>query len=140
MSELVLVITTLQNEPTIFVTKFWRDLHWAVLKRSIRNATKASLVGLLFFFILSVSATKAQQSVELVVLIDLSQSVSAIGPDGQSEFQKNVAGVSQVLRQAPAGAHITVLGITDDSFAQAYFLLSAAVAPEAGYFGERLAG
>jgi len=139
MAETVSAITTLQNEPTLFVTKFWRDFHWTVLKRSVGNAAKASLIGLLFFFILSVSATKAQQSVELVVLIDLSQSVSAGGPDGQSEFQKNVAGVSQILRQAPAGAHITVVGITDDSFAQPYFLLSAAVAPEAGYFGEKLA-
>ena len=39
----------------------------------------------------------------------------------------------------PAGAHVTVLGITDDSFAQPYFLLSATVTSEAGYFGEKLA-
>jgi len=65
--------------------------------------------------------------------------VGANGPDDRSEFQKNVAAVSQVLRRVPAGAHVTILGITDDSFAQPYFLLRATVAPEAGYFGEKLA-
>jgi hypothetical protein len=123
----------------IFVTKFWRDFHWAVLKRSIGNVTKAFTAGLFFFLFLAVSATKAQQPIELVVLLDLSQSVGANGPDSRSEFQKNVAGVSQVLRQVPAGAHVTVLGITDDSFAQPYFLLSPTVASETGYFGEKLA-
>ncbi len=136
---LVQEIMALQSEPEVFVTKFWRDFHWAVLKRSIGNATKVGLVGALFFLFLSTPAMKAEQRVELVVLIDLSQSVGANGPDDRSEFQKNVAAVSQVLRHVPAGAHVTVLGITDDSFGQPYLLLSATVAPEVGYFGEKLA-
>jgi len=139
LAQLVQEIMALQSEPAVFVTKFWRDFHWAVLKRSMGNAAKAFTVGLLFFLFFSTSATKAQQRVELVVLIDLSQSVGANGPDDRSEFQKNVAAVSQVLRQVPAGAHVTVVGITDDSFGQPYFLLRAAVAPETGYFGEKLA-
>jgi hypothetical protein len=139
LAELVREIMALQSEPAVFVTKFWRDFHWTVLKRSIGNAAKVGLVGVLFFLFLSTPATNAQQRVELVVLIDLSRSVSANGPDDRSEFQKNVAAVSQVLRQVPAGAHVTVLGITDDSFAQPYFLLRATVAPEVGHFGEKLA-
>jgi hypothetical protein len=135
---LVQEIMALQSEPAVFVTKFWRDFHWAVLKRSIGNAAKVGLVGVLFFLFLSTLTTNAQQRVELVVLIDLSRSVGANGPDDRSEFQKNVAAVSQVLRQVPAGAHVTILGITDDSFAQPYFLLRATVASEAGYFGEKL--
>jgi hypothetical protein len=55
------------------------------------------------------------------------------------EFHKNVEAVSQVLTQVLAGAHVTVLGITDDSFAQPYFLLRASVASEVGHFGEKLA-
>jgi len=139
LAELVREIMALQSEPAVFVTKFWRDFHWAVLKRSIGNAAKVFLVGLLFILFLSTPGTEAQQRVELVVLIDLSRSVGANGPDDRSEFQKNVAAVSQVLRRVPAGAHVTILGITDDSFAQPYFLLRATVAPEAGYFGEKLA-
>jgi hypothetical protein len=139
LAQLIQEIMVLQNEPAVFVAKFWRDFHWAVLKRSIGNAAKAFIVGLVFSLFLTMTATEAQQRVELVVLIDLSQSVGATGPDNRSEFQKNVAAVSRVLRQVPAGAHVTVLGITNDSFAQPYFLLSATVTSEAGYFGEKLA-
>lgn len=139
LARLVKEIMTLESEAEVFVTKFWRDFHWAVLKRSIANATKAFAVGVLSLLLLTSPAAGAQPPVELVVLIDLSRSVGMNGPDDRSEFQKNVAAVSRVLRQVPAGAHVTVLGITDDSFAQPYFLLRATVAPEVGYFGEKLA-
>ena len=92
-----------------------------------------------FVFFLSRLATKARRRLELVVLVDLSRSVGTNNPDDRSEFQKNVAAVSPVLRQVPAGAHVSVLGITDDSFARPYFLLGATVIPEVGYFGEKLA-
>ncbi len=42
------------------------------------------------------------------------------------------------LAQIPPGGHITVIGITDRSFAQPYILLSASVPEDPGYFGERL--
>jgi hypothetical protein len=60
------------------------------------------------------------------------------GPDGTTEFQKNIDGVTDVLAQVPAGARITIIGITDRSFAQPYILLSATVPDDPGYFGERL--
>jgi hypothetical protein len=138
LAQLIQEILALQSEPAVFVTKFWRDFHWVVLKRSIGNAAKVGLVGVLFFLFLLTPAANAQQRVELVILIDLSRSVGANGPDDRSEFQKNVTAVSQVLRQVPAGVRVTILGITDDSFAPPYFLLRATVAPEVGYFGEKL--
>jgi hypothetical protein len=46
---------------------------------------------------------------------------------------------SRLLAQVPAGTHLTVLGITDNSFAQPYILLSAEVAADEGYFHEKLA-
>jgi hypothetical protein len=136
LAELGQEILALQSEPGLFVSKFWRDFHWAVLKRSVGNAAKAfalGALGLLFAF-----PARAQKPLELVILIDLRQSVRANGPDHRSEFQKNVAAVSEVLRHVPAGAHITVVGITDDSFAQPYFLLSATVTGDTGYFGEKI--
>ena len=60
-------------------------------------------------------------------------------PDAKSDFQKNIDGVTRLLSQAPAGSRITVIGITDHSFAQPYILLSARIPDDAGYFGERLA-
>jgi hypothetical protein len=65
--------------------------------------------------------------------------VAAPGQDGRTEFQKNIAAVSGVLGQAPVRTHVTVVGITDNSFAQPYILLSATISSDAGYFDEHLA-
>jgi len=89
-------------------------------------------------FLLPFTPVRAQQPVELVILIDLSQSVGARAPDGRSEFQQNVVAISRVLRQVPTGAHVTIIGLTDDSFSEPYRPLSATVAAEPGYFGEKL--
>jgi hypothetical protein len=132
-------ILTLQNEPERFAAKFWRDFHLAVLRRSVGNTTKAFMVGALGLLLFFAPRAMAERPLELVVLIDLSRSVGVKGADSRSEFQKNAAAVSQVLRQVPAGAHVTVVGVTDDSLGQPYILLSATVASDPGYFGEKLA-
>jgi hypothetical protein len=74
----------------------------------------------------------------LKIVIDLTQSVATLGPDGKTDFQKNIEGVTHVLAQVPAGPRVTVIGITDDSVAPPYVLLSAHNPDYAGYFGERL--
>jgi hypothetical protein len=139
LSLLVKEIITLQSEPAEFEKQFWRDFHWAMLRRSMASARKVFVIGTLLALLLVPSAIHAQQPLELVVLLDLSRSVSVSGPDRQTEFQKNITAVGQLLKQVPAGAHVTIVGITDNSFAQPYVLLSASVAPEQGYFGEKLA-
>jgi hypothetical protein len=60
------------------------------------------------------------------------------GADQKQEFQKKVEAVTRLLAVSPPGARITVLGITDRSFAQPSILLSAELSDDAGYFGERL--
>jgi hypothetical protein len=47
--------------------------------------------------------------------------------------------VTRILANLPAGARVTVVGITDNSFAQPYQLLSAELTENEGYFKERLA-
>lgn len=74
----------------------------------------------------------------MVVAIDFTQSVAVPGPDGTTEFQKNVEGVTRLLAEVPSGTHLTVIGITDRTFSQPYILLRAAVPDDPGYFGERL--
>jgi hypothetical protein len=70
--------------------------------------------------------------------VDLTQSVQDTGPDGKSNFQKNIGAVSTLLGKLPGSTRIVVLGITDQSFAQPYLLLSARVTDDPGHFGERL--
>jgi hypothetical protein len=130
--------TMLRNEPGIFANRFWRDFYRALLTNAARSAmTKLSLF-IILLSALAVCTANAQDHLTMVVAIDLTRSVSGIGPDGESDFQKNIEGVTRVLSQVPASTQVTVIGITDHSFAQPYILLSAHVPENTGYFGERL--
>jgi hypothetical protein len=130
-------ITSLQNEARVFAARFWRNFYRAMLTHSVRSAmTKLSVVALAL--LLSHGWALAQDQTNLVIAIDLSQSVAVVGPDQKTEFQKNVDGVTKLLAQVPADSRVTVIGITDKSFAQPDILLSATIPNDAGYFGERL--
>jgi hypothetical protein len=138
MAEIGSEITRLRNAPGIFVARFWRDFYRALLL----NATRSAMTKLLMaFFVLSLlfgPRARAEDRLNLVIAIDLTRSVAATGPDGRSDFQKNVEGVTRLLTQVPAGSRLAIIGITDHSFAEPYILMSARVPDEPGYFGERL--
>jgi len=138
MSEILVQATMLRNEPEIFVNRFWRDFYYALLSNAARNAMTKLLIYILGVFLAYSCRAQTGDRLNMVVAIDLTRSVAGVGPDGKTDFQKNVEGVSRLLLQVPARAHITVIGITDHSFAQPYILLSAHVPDDAGYFGERL--
>jgi hypothetical protein len=139
MVEIACQVTMLRNEPGIFVARFWFDFYRAMLSNAVRSAITKLLVLILGLFLLAPERAHAEDHLSEVVAIDLTQSVATSGPDSKSEFQKNVDGVTLLLSEVPAGSRITVIGITDHSFAQPYILLSARVPGDSGYFGERLA-
>jgi hypothetical protein len=138
MCEIASEATMLRNEPEMFVKRFWRDFYYALLSNAARSAMTKLLVLVLGISFLGIGHAHAEDRLNMVIAIDLTQSVAGAGPDGKTDFQKNIDGVTRVLSQVPAGAHVTVIGITDHSFAQPYILLSAHVPEDAGYFGERL--
>jgi hypothetical protein len=129
----------LHNEPAIFAARFRRDFYRAMLSNAVRSAMTKLLLVIIGIAFAASSSAHGQLRNDLVVGIDLTASVSATGPDGTSEFQKDVDGVRRLLSQVPAGSRVTVIGITDRSFAQPYILLSARTDADGGYFGERLA-
>lgn len=88
IAELVREIIALHNRPAVFVAKFWRDFH--ILSPGAANAAKAFTVGSFSLLFLLTAPVRAQQPLEPVVLVVLSQSVTANGTDGRSEFQTNV--------------------------------------------------
>ena len=139
MGEIAAEATMHRNEPEIFVNCFWRDFYYALLSNATRSAMKKLLVLVLGVLFLAVGRAHAEDRLDMVIAIDLTQSVATVGPDGKSDFQKNIEGVTRLLAQVPAGARIRVIGITDHSFAQPYILLSAHIPDDPGYFGERLA-
>jgi len=138
MSEIASEATLRRNEPEIFVNCFWRDFYYSLLSNAARSAMTKLLVLVFGVFLLGVGRAHAEDRLNMVIAIDLTQSVATASPDGESDFQKNIDGVTRVLSQVPAGARVTVIGITDRSFAQPYILLSAHVLDDPGYFGERL--
>ncbi|MGB6688542.1 MAG: VWA domain-containing protein [Terracidiphilus sp.] len=139
-AQIARMVIDLRNEPAIFAVRFWRDFYRAMLTNAVRSALSKSLIIPLAFAALAVPVSRAQANENLVVAIDLTASVAATGPDGKSEFQKNIDAVTGVLAQVPAASRVTVIGITDHSFAQPYILMSARTGADPGYFGERLSG
>jgi hypothetical protein len=128
----------LQNEAGVFSARLWRTFYRSMLTHT---AKKAMLKLLLFGFLaLSLGArpAAAAEHVNIVLAVDLTQSVATTGPNGETEFTKNLNGVARLLAHAPANAHITVIGITDASFTQPYVLLGGNVPEDPGYFGEKL--
>jgi hypothetical protein len=134
-------LTVLENEAAVFIARFWRDFCRSMLSHAARSALSKLLVvviGVGVLFLMPHHAFAADR-LDLVVMVDLTQSVAVRGHDGKSESQKNLQAVTRLLAQLPAGSHMTIICITDNSFAQPYILLSADIGDDAGYFGEKLA-
>jgi hypothetical protein len=138
MAEIVYQVTALRNAPQAFEARYWRDFYRALLLGATRSAMTKLLFGLIAVVGLAAPYARAQSHLNLVVAIDLTRSVATTGPDGRSDFQKNVEGVGKVLAQIPAGARLTIIGITDQSFSEPYLLMRAQVPDDPGYFGEKL--
>jgi hypothetical protein len=140
LAEIAFKITALRNAPQALEARYWRDFYRALLL----GATRSAMAKLLLVFIAGVAfavpRAHAEDHLDLVVAIDLTQSVAAIGPDGKSDFGKNVEGVGKLLVQVPAGTELTVIGITDQSFSEPNILMRARVPDDPGYFEERLTG
>jgi hypothetical protein len=138
MSMLVAEISGLEDEAGIFAAGFWRDFYAALLTNAAQKAITKLLMVVLAVTLLPHAWADSGGHLSLVIAIDLTKSVDVVGPDGKTEFQKNIDGVTGIIEKIPAGAHVAIIGITDHSFAQPYILLSASVSADAGYFGERL--
>lgn len=138
MVEIALQVAMLRNEPAIFASRFWRDFYRSLLSNAARNAMTKLFVFILGVSLFAAHPVHAEDRLNMVVAIDLSRSVAGVGPDGRSDFEKNIDGVTRLLSDLPSGAHVTVIAITDHSFAQPYILMQTHVPDDAGYFGEQL--
>ena len=131
--------TACTNAPALFESAFWREFYRAALTHTARKGLQKVLTLILGFLLIGASTIHAQEKqLNLVVALDLSASVASKGPDGTTDFEKNVVAIGGLLEQLPAGSHVTVIGITADSFGEPDILLSAQIDPDPGYFDERL--
>jgi hypothetical protein len=139
MAALLARSTDLANEGAIFEARFQRDFYRSMLTHTVRKSLgKLLVVGICVLLPTFGVLRAAQRPLNLVIAIDLSASVASKGPDGKTDFAKNVAAVTQLLATVSAGSHVTVIGITGTSFAEPDILLSANLSADPGYFGERL--
>lgn len=128
-----------QVAPELFAQQLHRDFYRGMLTQTARSAiTKLTLSILLTLGLFGAHANAGTQPLNLVIAVDLTKSVNVRGPDGKTEFQKNIDAVGKVLADVPTNTKLTVVGITNASFSQPYILLSATVPGDPGYFGERL--
>jgi hypothetical protein len=131
-------VTALEKELTIFEYRFWRDFWRAMLTHAERHAMKKLFVAIFATILLFSGHIFAQDSTNMVVLVDLSKSVAGENSQGNSPCKENFKAVTRTLLGAPAGAQVTILGITEDSFSQPRVLLTALIGEDRGYFGENL--
>lgn len=128
----------LQNMSEEFLNTFWRDFYRAMLIGTVRKAIIKGVLGFALLFTLGSPAIAAEPTLNIVVAIDLSRSLRVRGMDGKTEHERNVAAITKLLSTMPAGSRVTIIAITDRSFAQPYVLLSAQLTEDPGYFKERI--
>jgi hypothetical protein len=128
-----------ENASAVFRNQFWRDFYRALSDgfSSSRAIVKASAFVLAVLLALSMNA-KAAEPLNLVIALDLTKSVAVGSPGQRQEFEKNIEATAQILVRVPADTHVTVIGITAQSFGEPLVLLDARVPEDAGYFQERL--
>ncbi len=140
--ELVHAIGAWEQQPQHFVNRFWRDYHETKLRGCKENRFTKMFAAALFLMLTwggMSRAYAAEPPLNLVVAVDLTASVAgASGLDQKTELQRDMASVGNLLVALPAGSRVTVIGITDRSFAEPYVLLSAHLDGNEGYFKERL--
>jgi hypothetical protein len=128
----------LENQAAVFQNEFWRDFYRALSDGLTRRSLLKISAFVLCVALCVAPRADAADRLNLVIALDLTQSVAVKGADQKPEFAKNADAVTQLLAKAPADARITVLGITARSFSQPSILLSAELSDDPGYFGERL--
>jgi hypothetical protein len=132
-------VWALENAGAAFEHGFWRDFYRSLLNGVKRGALQKIVIVALSLGILAHGQERAGDRLDVVVLLDLSKSEAVRGHDSRAEFEKNVRSVGNTIAVLPAGSKVSVIGITDDSFATPYIILSAELGGDEGYFKERLA-
>ena len=127
-------LRTAQNASAVFQNEFWRDFYRALSD----GMTRTSLVKVSALALCLALPAHAAESSSLVIALDLTKSVAVGAPGQRQEFNKNVEATAEILAHTPADSHVTVIGITDHSFAEPFILLDARIPADEGYFQERL--
>ena len=89
--------------PPLVEHEFWRDFYRSLLNGVKRGALQKIVIVALFLGIFAHGQANDAEHANVVVLLDLSQSVAVKGHDSRAEFEKNVQNVISILAALPAG-------------------------------------
>jgi hypothetical protein len=93
-------VTSLQNEPAVFVNRFWSNFYRTMLSHTLRSAMTKLLLMAIALSLFTVGRAVAGRQLNLVIAVDLTRSVAVHAPGQPSEFQKNIDAVTKLLAQA----------------------------------------
>lgn len=135
-----------QNLPRIYEEEFSAGARQAVTEIDQTQDSQANWITIALVIILllciaaafAVADESSSNKTNVLILLDLSKSRDRKGYDGQSDFEKDNASIVQLLGAIPAGSRVTIIGITQNSFASPYILLDAQIASDPGYLDEYL--
>ncbi|HYR88534.1 MAG TPA: hypothetical protein VE422_30925 [Terriglobia bacterium] len=124
MIEIVGQIQAIQNEPEAFEATFKRDFAVALVRRT-KRADLLRWLGLpvVTALVMAGGSAYARSHNAVVVLSDLTISVAEKGYDGRSESDNNWLAITDLIKVLPEHTTVTVVGISDQSFARPYVLL-----------------
>jgi hypothetical protein len=144
-------VTHLTNDPAVNEAEFWRNFYLGLFDRAKKNGLTHFFTFLLFIASGAAHPAAAQvptninagitAGVEVVIALDLTQSVAGRGYDGKTDYEKNVDAACRLITQLPPGSQLTVFAITDKSFSQPYMLLRRELPTDKGplQFQDRIA-
>lgn len=101
------------------------------------NPLVVILIAVLIFLFLIGKANGAQH----IILLDISKSVDVKDySQNETAFQKNVKAIEDFIRNhiSPSD-YLKIIGITENSFSQPYYILDIQISKDKGAFGEGLA-
>lgn len=115
---------------------------WAAFDRGDHDARSRNgglrRLALVVAMLLAAGTVEATDKLYMIDAIDLSASEQATNNRRKTEFEENIRTVSAVIANSSAGSRLTVIGITNRSYANPLVLLEARTAADRGSFSNRL--
>lgn len=132
MSIIMGKIHLLRADAEVFEATFKRNFILGLYDGVKRNGLIR--LGAILLLLLSFAPVvwAGEQPLNVVVAIDLSQSVAVSGYDGKTDFKKNLDAAAQLVFELPKGSRYRIVGITDQSFSRPFLLLDRTLPDTSG--------
>jgi hypothetical protein len=130
------------SEPQESYSRQWADFRRGLSDAMARLGDVAGRSGraaaLILVGFLAAHTAMGADPLHLVAEVDLSATEKVVGFGARSQFEENIAVLPQLLANLPAGARVSLVGITDQTLSNPLIVLGARLSDDSGYFDSRL--